>query len=193
MKSASVKKERNAPAYILPLESAEHFCRQLSEKDYVSWYDLLATVVISGIALEALVNTFGEILINNFGDFESSTPVAKVRLLCNELEIEYNKQKKPYCDLIRLVRARNKIVHPKHKVLSSQSKEMPLKEADRELRKDVLTEAERSLNPIIAKQSLQAVKSLRKIFEQRLIEIGQQESIKQWRKAELIFNEKVNG
>ena len=44
MDTAKVIMQRNFLPYSIYIESAKHFCEELDKKDYISWYDLMASI-----------------------------------------------------------------------------------------------------------------------------------------------------
>lgn len=164
MIKAKVIQERVFLPYKIFLDSSSHFCEEMKRKDYVSWYDLLAAITILGLSVEALVNTIGVLVIPDFKDFESSSPKAKLRILCEKSGIEFNRNKSPFLEVINLLKVRNQLAHPKFQVLHYESKEMPLELAQKHYEEigEILHDIEKSLTPEFAKKSLEAVLSLEK-------------------------------
>ena len=159
MDRAKVVKKRVFFPHAMYLDTAEHFCAELDRKEYVSWYDLMACMTMTAFSVEAILNTFGQIAIKDFGDFESCTPLAKMRILCEELEIDFEKSRSPFNSILKLLKLRNKFAHPKYKVLSFESDEMPLEEAQALYHEgEILHELETALKPELVKRSLKAVK-----------------------------------
>ena len=170
MPTAKVIQERVFFPYAPYLDSARHFCEELTRKDYVSWYDLMATVTLLALSVEALVNTIGEFTISDFKDFESSSSKAKLRLICEKSGLEFNRSKSPFAEVIHLLKVRNQLAHPKYQKLHYESKEMPLEEARKHYDQlgDLLHDIEKSLSPEMAQKSLKAVLSLAEMLEAKL-------------------------
>jgi hypothetical protein len=152
------------------LDSANHFCSELERKEYVGWYDLLASVTLTALSVEALVNTIGELVVHDFKDFESSSPAAKLRVICQTMGLEFNRTKKPFAEVMNLLRIRNRLAHPKYKHLRYESPEMPIEEARRHYHEvgEVLHDIEKSLSPDIARKSLDAVVDLAQMLRATL-------------------------
>jgi len=129
MKTAKVVAERTFFPYVPYLDSARHFCSEMKRNEHVSWYDLLAATTLLALSVEALVNTVGEFIVPEFKDFESSSPKAKIRLICQLAQIPYDKSKIPFVDVVHLLKVRNQLAHPKFQRLKYESKIMPLAEA----------------------------------------------------------------
>ena len=166
MTSAKVVAERTFFPYVPYLVSARHFCTEFRRKEYVSWHDLLAAVTLLALSVEALANTAGELHIVDFKDFESASPKAKIRMVCNSASIAYDKGKSPFKDVISLLKVRNQLAHPKLQKLRYESSLMPLSEAQKHYHDlgDLLHDMEKSLTPGFAVRSLEAVRELEKLL-----------------------------
>lgn len=166
MPTAKVVAERTFFPYRPFLDSARHFCQEMERKDYVSWYDLLAATTLLALAVEALVNTVGELLIEDFTDFESGSSKAKVRLICDVAGISYQKNDAPFNEVLALLRLRNKLAHPKFKRLRYESAAMPLEQAQRHYREYGLPlhDIEKELSPERTQKALMAVSALERLF-----------------------------
>ncbi|HZV98468.1 MAG TPA: hypothetical protein VFF74_05720 [Methylophilaceae bacterium] len=162
MTIAKVVQERVFFPYMPYLDSAEYFCGEMKRKEYVSWHDLFAAVTLLTLSVEALANTIGELVIPDFNDFESSSPKAKIRLICERVGVEFNRNNTPFVEIIHLLKVRNQLAHPKYKNLRYESKEMPLAEAQKHYQElgDILHEIEKSMTPEMAQKSLRAVVNL---------------------------------
>ena len=71
----------------------------------------LVAITFSALALEALANSFGSKLVSRWNDFESSSPIAKLRIICGELGISPDWSKGHWGTALWLVSFRNKIAH----------------------------------------------------------------------------------
>jgi hypothetical protein len=112
------------------------------------------------------VNTVGELSVEGFKDFESSSPKAKIRLICSAVGIQYVQSKAPFCAVIDLLKVRNQLAHPKYERLRYESKEMPLEEAEEHYRQlgTLLHGIEKAVTPEFASRSLQAVRALEQLL-----------------------------
>jgi hypothetical protein len=162
MPTAKFIQERVFFPYTPYLDAATHFCGELSRKAYVSWYDLLAAVTLLALSVEALVNTIGEFVVPDFKDFESSSPKAKLRIICEHTRLDFDRKKAPFAEVILLLKVRNQLAHPKYQKLRYESKEMPLAEARKLYQQagELLHDIEKSLSPEMAQASLTAVTAL---------------------------------
>lgn len=158
MDRAKVVKKRVFFPHTMYLDTANHFCAELDSKEYPSWHDLMACMTTTVFSVEAILNTFGHIAIKDFGDFESCSPLAKIRILCEKLNIAFDKSRSPFNSILKLLKLRNKFSHPKYKVLSFESEEMPLPEAQALYHQgEILHELEKALRPELVKAYVKAV------------------------------------
>lgn len=71
-------------------------------------------MVMCALAVESLCNTAGELIFNDWKDvFESCNPKAKIRIICEKLNLTYDGGKEPFQTLHLLIEFRNKIAHAK--------------------------------------------------------------------------------
>lgn len=162
MPTAKIVAERTFFPYVPYLDSARHFCGEMKRKERVSWHDLLAAMTLLALTVEALANTVGELVVPEFKDFESSSPKAKIRLICQAGGISFDKSKSPFVDVIYLLKIRNQLAHPKFQRLMYESKVMPLAEAQKHYKElgTLLHDIEKVLTPEMAHKSLNAVRAL---------------------------------
>lgn len=73
----------------------------------------LVTMTFSALAIEALANAVGSRSVDEWNDFESISPLAKVRLIAEHLGIPYNSADEPWATLRYLIKFRNAIAHAK--------------------------------------------------------------------------------
>ena len=167
MSTAKVVQERVFLPYTLYIDSARHFVGELDRKEYASCYDLAAAVTLLALSVEAIANTIGEHVIDEFKDFESSSPKAKIRLICEKLGLQFDRANAPFKDVLELLRVRNQLAHPKFQRLRYESKEMPLTAAQKHYQEvgEPLHEIEKALTPEMAKKSLIAVAALAEDFQ----------------------------
>jgi hypothetical protein len=167
MSTAKVVQERIFLPYELYIDSARHFVGELDRKEYESWYDLAAAVTLLALSVEAIANTIGEHVIEDFKDFESSSPKAKIRLICERLGIKFDRTSAPFAGILELLKVRNQLAHPKFQRLRYESKEMPLAVAQKHYLEvgEPLHDIEKALSPEIALKSLAAVIALASLLQ----------------------------
>lgn len=147
-----------------------YFCEEMKRKDFVSWHDLLAATTLLALSVEAIVNTFGELLVPDFGDFESSPPKAKLRLICQAAAIPFDKTAAPFVDIWLLLKIRNQFAHPKFKTLRYESQVMPISDAQKHMHElgELLHDVEKALDPELAERFLGAILELVKTLKTAL-------------------------
>jgi hypothetical protein len=162
MTLAKVVQERVFFPYTPYMESAKYFCEELSRKDHASWHDLLAATTLLSLSVEAIANTIGELVVPDFKDFESSSPRAKIRIICETIGLEFDRNKSPFIEILNLLKIRNQLAHPKYQRLRYESKKMPLEQAQKHYNElgEILHDIEKALSPEFAKTSLSAVTML---------------------------------
>lgn len=77
----------------------------------------ITAITMSALAIEALCNAVGERVVKDWPDFESSSPKAKLRIICDELEIDYDSSKEPWGTIIWLSKLRNNLAHGKPQLI----------------------------------------------------------------------------
>ena len=102
---------RVADDFLVAAENQERFC---SEGDFVA-------LVMSALAIESLCNTVGELIFVDWKDYERARPTAKIRLICSQLNIPYEKNSDPFQGIRWLLKFRNKIAHAKPESLHEKS------------------------------------------------------------------------
>jgi hypothetical protein len=100
------------------LSAARMALQDAEEKKPGYFYHQLITIAFSGLAIEAICNAFGDYYLPDWKDYESSSPTAKLRVLCAHYDIEYSRDKEPWSTALWLVRIRNKIAHAKPQLVS---------------------------------------------------------------------------
>lgn len=116
-------------------------------------YDSLVGVTLCALSIEAMCNSIGERVIDDWKDFESAGPNAKLRLLSERLEVDYKKDQEPWKGARWLCRIRNRIAHAKpelikvEKVLTrTEFDKSPVEFPQSKLEKEITIEnAERAL------------------------------------------------
>ena len=95
-KNYSVKTERFYSAHHVLLRIAKDNLSKAETKAR-GWSDWQFTAItLSSLAIEAICNAVGEKVIDNWSDFESCSPIAKARLICEHLDIDYDVSKEPW-------------------------------------------------------------------------------------------------
>ena len=109
-KKVSVERDRPFSAHHMLLGAARD---ALTEANIDMRFSPLVAITMSALAIESLCNTIGERVVSDWKDFESSSPTAKLRIICDELGIDYDSNKEPWSTVVWLSKLRNKLAHPK--------------------------------------------------------------------------------
>jgi hypothetical protein len=113
MKRLRVSRERNFSAHHMLLRVAAAALED-AEKKLPGWFSAQFTAMtMCALSLEAICNAVGERVVTDWKDFESANPTAKLRLICQQTGIEYNRNKEPWATACWLSRFRNAIAHAK--------------------------------------------------------------------------------
>jgi hypothetical protein len=106
--------ERHFSAHHLLLNTAWG-ARERAIKKQPGWRgDALVVMLCSAMAIEAMCNTIGERVVDEWKeDYESSKPDAKIRILAAALKVDYQRDKEPWKTARWLFTFRNKVAHAK--------------------------------------------------------------------------------
>lgn len=105
--------ERNFSAHHM-LIGAAHTAFQDARAKQPGWfYNALVTITLCALSIEAMCNSIGDRVILDWKDFESASPTAKLRLLCEHLKVDYDKNNEPWVSARWLSKFRNLIAHAK--------------------------------------------------------------------------------
>lgn len=105
--------ERHFSAHHILLGTALMSLEFAREKKPGWFYSELTVITMCALALEALANAFGERFVDTWKHFESSSPIAKLRVVCSCLSIDVDFTKEPWSSVPWLVKFRNKVAHAK--------------------------------------------------------------------------------
>jgi hypothetical protein len=121
MNSFLIQSRRHFSAHNTLLGAASRYLQAAEQNERFCHDGDLVALVMTALALESLCNTAGELIIPDWKDFETSSPRAKTRLLCERLGITYDKQQEPFASLVWLMKFRNKIAHAKPEALLEEA------------------------------------------------------------------------
>lgn len=105
--------ERDFSAHHMLINSARVSLDGARNKRLGSYYDLLVVMTMSALALEAIANTLGKRLFDNWDEFERKTTKEKLKRLCCKLNVPYDGDTDPWKSALWLIGFRNEIVHGK--------------------------------------------------------------------------------
>ncbi len=112
--------ERHFSAHHMLIRAASVAIDRAKEKRPGWFYDELSAMTFAALAIEALGNSIGERVIDGWEtDFESASPIAKLRLLADRLGVTYDKSVEPWSGAIELVKFRNRVAHAKPQIVTS--------------------------------------------------------------------------
>jgi hypothetical protein len=108
-----VRVERFYSAHHALLRMARDDLKKAQAKE-PGWSDYqFSAIILSALVIEAFCNAVGTKTINDWRDFENASPIAKLRLICEHLNINFDSKAKPWNTIIWLSKIRNLIAHPK--------------------------------------------------------------------------------
>lgn len=146
----------------MALESAEE------KKPGYSYYQMIA-ITFAALAIESLGNSFGKQFIERWDDFETASPIAKLRIVCQHLNIKINFNKKPWSTVLWLITFRNKIAHARSEMINFDE-EMTDNKFDK-IRYDFpLSKFEKELSLPNAKRAVSSIKIIKEMLLKRLSE-----------------------
>jgi hypothetical protein len=88
----NVSRERRFSAHHMLLGVARMFLEDAKSKRPGWFYAELAALTLSGLAVEAICNAVGErVFSTDWKDFESASPIAKLRLICDKLDVPFDR------------------------------------------------------------------------------------------------------
>lgn len=104
---------RQFSAHHLLIHAARRSYERAQKKEPGYDYEILTSMMFSALGIEALSNAVGERIVPDWNDFESARPLAKLRLLCSHLGIEFDRTKRPWSKVKDVVAFRNLVAHAK--------------------------------------------------------------------------------
>ena len=159
--------KRPFSAHHMLIRAAERALDAATKEEKGSNYDLLVVITFSALAIEALCNTVGERIIPNWDDFESSSPMAKLRLLSEHLEIGFNDAGEPWRSARWLMRFRNLIAHAKPENVVEETK-LTQEEHDKRLFDIPQSKLEKQITLGNAKRALLTINEIKSILSQKV-------------------------
>ena len=156
--------------------SAHHMLKRIAEDSLTKaetkepgWFDYQFTAItLSSLTIEAFCNAVGEKVIQNWKDFESCSPIAKTRLLCEHLDITYDVSKEPWASIIWLSKIRNRIAHPKAEPITHNAVMTREEHKKQKFENTPKSKLEKEITPDNAKKSVAAVNQMIDLFCEKL-------------------------
>lgn len=166
-----VRKRRIYSAHHTLLRIAKEALAGAKEKR-LGWNDdEFLAITMSCLAVESVCNAFGEKAVDDWYDYEKSTPTAKLRILCATLGVDYQKNEEPWKTLKWMQVLRNEIAHPKLETVETEE-HMSRARYEHHRRVMPLSKIEKKISLDSAEKSLSAVQRLIDIFGGKLGEEG---------------------
>jgi hypothetical protein len=109
-----VKKRTYSPHHTL-LHAARRSAARLKLKEPGWQADALTVLLASALAIEAFCNLVGKRTLQEWEDFEPTSPWVKVRMLSEHFDLGFSKGAEPWKSLWQLIKLRNNIAHGKPK------------------------------------------------------------------------------
>ena len=103
-----------------------------SSSELSRFNNALAALTLAALAIEALANSIGDRIVQDWKDFETLSPLGKIRFLSERLAVQFDKQQEPWATIHWLGVFRNRIAHAKpEEILDVQS--VTQEQVDRDL------------------------------------------------------------
>jgi hypothetical protein len=155
--------ERHFSAHHLLIETARVANERASRRERGWSYDALTATLFSALAIEALANAFGERKVENWTDFESAGPNAKLQVVSSKLGVNYNKTEEPWATARWLIKFRSLVAHAKPQLIRDQV-ELMQEDLDKRLFDRPESKIEREITPENAERSLKAANSIKDLL-----------------------------
>lgn len=157
------------PHVCLFLPAVRHHLRTAKEMKAGRYYDWFAVIVLSALSLEAIGNSHGDVLIQDWDDFESANPKAKLRLVAQKCGVKPDFNKHPWSTAWQLLKFRNLVAHAKRKHLKEEG---DCSETDygQVFGSKLESKIEEMITGKFAEQSANAVEEIIKAFDKTLTE-----------------------
>jgi hypothetical protein len=106
-----VERTRHYKPYRDLMAAAYHALEDAKEGRPGSHYYQLTVIIFSALAVEAVANTFGEELIEDWQDSDRIKTCKKLNLVSEKLGVPYDEGCEPWSSVRWLIRVRNRLVH----------------------------------------------------------------------------------
>jgi hypothetical protein len=88
MSHVRIKVARKFVPHAMLLNAAARALKSAKAKKEAYWWDWLGTILYCSLSVEAIGNTYGETFISQWQDFESASPLAKIRLVAEHCRLQ---------------------------------------------------------------------------------------------------------
>ncbi len=120
----------------------------------------LTSIMMSALAVEAIANAIGERVLEDWTDFESSSPYAKLRLIAERYDLKPSAQTEPWSTVKWLCRLRNRLAHAKPERVRETSEVSQSDFENRDIRPPQ-SKLEREMSEENARRALDAVERMK--------------------------------
>jgi hypothetical protein len=160
--------ERRFSAHHMLIRAAA-IALERGKKKQPGWlFDELSAMTYSALAIEALCNSVGDLVISDWDkDFEMAPTAAKLRVLTKHLGIPYDKAKEPWSTAKDLGKFRNLVAHAKPQLIVEEEV-MSQEEYDARLFDVPKSKLENQINSTNAARAVAAVERIKDIFIEKL-------------------------
>jgi len=158
--------ERNFHPFHLLIGAAQETLNEMRNYQLGGSAFTLSTMLLSALAVEALANSIGAHKVANWGDYESASPMAKLRVISKELGVDFNSYQELLNEIRKLVRFGNKAAHAKPQTLKID-KEI-YDENLHEILDPAPTKFEQEINCVNAEKAFQVINELRSLLCSKL-------------------------
>jgi hypothetical protein len=157
------RQERIFSAHHMLMRAADRAFDAAKTKSPGYLYDMMATITFSALAIESLCNTIGDRIIPKWEDFESSSSMAKLRILTEHLQVVFDPKSEPWITAYWLIKFRNQIAHskPEHVI---EEIYLTQQEHDNRLFDVPESKLEKQITLGNAKRALNATEQIKKIL-----------------------------
>jgi hypothetical protein len=162
-----VKRKRNFSAHHILIGAARAAVEDAEQQKPGWFYNDLTAIIMSALSVEALCNSIGNRVIEGWQDYESSSPIAKLRILCKRLGITYNQNKEPWTTVKWLCKFRNIIAHAKPELVDEEYI-MSREEYDKRRTDYPKSKLEKEVTLGKAKRALNAVETVKQILCEKI-------------------------
>jgi len=160
----NVSRERRFSAHHMLLGAARMSLEDAKSKRPGWFYAELAALTLSGLAVEAICNAVGErVFFPDWKDFESASAIAKLRLICNKLDVPFNRNREPWSTALWLAKFRNEIAHAKPQWVK-ESYVWTREEYDRKQAEEPKSELEEKITLVNAKRVVKHITEIKDLL-----------------------------
>lgn len=116
---AKVSKERQVNTYAYLLHASHVMLEKARNDQEGSIHHVMASLTFTAFTLEAYLNHVGSQIFKCWDDLERLSPLSKLNLIAEKLEIKNDEGTRPYQTVSEVFKFRNKLAHGKSMLLKS--------------------------------------------------------------------------